>query len=89
MLNFVFFKLENDKVQKVSILFFHVNLLLVVSQLRNISGLANKSLMGCEFGFSIIEMLVQNHPRGKASFLSNQFTREFLYKIELSKSTKR
>ena len=56
-----FFQLENDKFQKVSILFFHVNLLLVVSQLRNIPGLANESLTSFKFGFEIFEMRVQKH----------------------------
>ena len=46
-----FFESVNDKVKKVSILFFHVNLLLVATHLRNISGLASKSLMGFKFGF--------------------------------------
>ena len=77
-----FFQLENNKVQKVSILFFHVNLCLVVSQLLNISGLVNKSLMGFQFGFKNFRMLVQKYPRGGAFFSSNQFTKEFPYNFE-------
>ena len=63
-----FFQSVNDKVKKVSILFFHVNLFLAVTQLRNISGLANKSPVGFKFGFDIFEMLVQIQPRGQAFF---------------------
>ena len=44
---------------------------------------------GFEFGFSVFEMLVQKHPRGQASFSSNQFTREFPCNTELSKSLER
>ena len=55
-----FFQAVDDKVEKVSILFFHVNLLLVASQLRNISGLANKSLMGFKFGFEISKCWFKN-----------------------------
>ena len=47
----LFFQSVDDKVKIVSILFFHVNLLLVTTHLRNISGLASKSLMGSKFGF--------------------------------------
>ena len=64
----LFFELENDKVQKVSILFSHVHLFLVVSQLRNIPGLVNKSLMGSKFGFENFGSLVQKPPRGEAFF---------------------
>ena len=46
-----FFRLENDKVQKVCILFSCVYLYLGVIQLRYISGLASKSFMGFKFGF--------------------------------------
>ena len=63
-----FFELENDNVQKVSILFSHVHLFLVVSQLRNIPGLVNKSLMGSKFGFENFGSLVQKPPRGEAFF---------------------
>ena len=64
-----FFQLKNDKVQKVSILFFHVNLLIVVSQLRHISGLVNNSLMGSKFGFENLGSLIQKPPRGMAFFI--------------------
>ena len=63
-----FFELENDKVQKVFILFSHVLLYLGVSQLRNIPGLFNKSLMGSKFGFENFGSLVQKPPRGEAFF---------------------
>ena len=63
-----FFRLENDKVKQVSIFFFHVNLLLVVSQVRNISGLVNKSQKGSKFGFENFGSLVQKPPRGEAFF---------------------
>ena len=64
-----FFQSVNDKVKKVSILFSHVNLSLVATQLRNISGLANKSLMGSKFGFENFGSLVQKPPRGEGFFL--------------------
>ena len=44
---------------------------MVVIQVRNIPGLANKSLMGFKFGFEIFEMLVQKQEQGEASFSSN------------------
>ena len=55
-----FFQSVNDKVKKVSILCFHVNLSLVVIQVRNISGLANKSLMGFKFGFEFSKCRFKN-----------------------------
>ena len=54
------FLTQNNKVKQVYILFFHVNLWLVVGQLPNISGLAKKSLMGSKFRFQIFGTLVQN-----------------------------
>ena len=55
-----FFQSVNDKVKKVSILFSHVNLSLGVTQLRNISGLANKSLVGFKYGFEFSKCRFKN-----------------------------
>ena len=55
-----FFQSVNDKVKKVSILSFHVNLSLVVTQVRNIPGSANKSLMGFKFGFEFSKCWFKN-----------------------------
>ena len=56
--------------------------MLVVNQLRYISGLVNKSLMGSKFGFEIFGSLVQKPPRGEAFFSYNLFIREFPYNFE-------
>ena len=55
-----FFQSVNDKVKKVSTLFFHVNLLLVATHLRNISGLASKSLMGFKIVFEFSKSWFKN-----------------------------
>ena len=55
---------------------------MVGSQLRNISGLAKKSLIGSKFGFENFGSLAQKPPRGKAFFRSNQLIREFPFNFE-------
>ena len=55
-----FFQSVNDKVKKVSILSFHVNLSFVVTQVHNIPGSANKSLMGFKFGFEFSKCWFKN-----------------------------
>ena len=55
-----FFQSVNDKVKNVSIFFFHVNVLLVATPLCNISGIANKSLMGFKFGFEFSKCWFKN-----------------------------
>ena len=56
------------KSKKYLILFSHVNLSLGVTQLRNISGLANKSLVGFEYGFEFSKCRFKNTPEERIFF---------------------
>ena len=56
----LFFQSVDDKVKKVCAYIFHVNLWFVCRQLRNISGLTNKSVMGSKCGFKFSECSFKN-----------------------------